>query len=173
MGWKNSVRHNLSLNECFKKLPKGMGVGKPGKGNYWTIDENSAHLFEDEGSLRRRPRGYRSKIKVKTYAVNPNGFYNGSYGDAGMVSHLSSTFSPGYVNSFPSPFFLLSYRTMPTSMRPLPTPAMITAQLQLSVPMASPRLLKASGMLGTCTPRTVVRLALASAASALCPSTRT
>lgn len=60
-GWKNSVRHNLSLNECFIKLPKGLG--RPGKGHYWTIDPGSEFMFE-EGSFRRRPRGFRRKCQV-------------------------------------------------------------------------------------------------------------
>ncbi|XP_066533237.1 forkhead box protein F2 [Hoplias malabaricus] len=60
-GWKNSVRHNLSLNECFIKLPKGLG--RPGKGHYWTIDPASEFMFE-EGSFRRRPRGFRRKCQV-------------------------------------------------------------------------------------------------------------
>lgn len=59
-GWKNSVRHNLSLNECFIKLPKGLG--RPGKGHYWTIDPDSELMFE-EGSYRRRPRGFRRKCQ--------------------------------------------------------------------------------------------------------------
>ncbi|XP_028328086.1 forkhead box protein F2-like [Gouania willdenowi] len=60
-GWKNSVRHNLSLNECFIKLPKGLG--RPGKGHYWTIDPGSEIMFE-EGSYRRRPRGFRRKCQI-------------------------------------------------------------------------------------------------------------
>lgn len=60
-GWKNSVRHNLSLNECFIKLPKGLG--RPGKGHYWTIDPSSEFMFE-EGSFRRRPRGFRRKCQT-------------------------------------------------------------------------------------------------------------
>lgn len=60
-GWKNSVRHNLSLNECFIKLPKGLG--RPGKGHYWTIDPTSEFMFE-EGSFRRRPRGFRRKCQA-------------------------------------------------------------------------------------------------------------
>ncbi|XP_014467843.1 PREDICTED: forkhead box protein E4-like [Dinoponera quadriceps] len=60
-GWKNSVRHNLSLNECFIKLPKGLG--RPGKGHYWTIDPSTEYMFE-EGSFRRRPRGFRRKCQA-------------------------------------------------------------------------------------------------------------
>lgn len=62
-GWKNSVRHNLSLNECFIKLPKALG--RPGKGHYWTVDPNQEYMFEDGGSFRRRPRGFRKRPNIK------------------------------------------------------------------------------------------------------------
>ena len=57
--WKNSVRHNLSLNECFVKASRC----ENGKGNYWTI--HPANLVDFlQGDFRRRKA--KARIRIST-----------------------------------------------------------------------------------------------------------
>lgn len=69
--WQNSVRHALSFNDCFTKVPRP--PGETGKGAYWTLHEGATGMFENGSSIRRcrkfvdeqrvRPRSGRSRRK--------------------------------------------------------------------------------------------------------------
>ncbi|KMZ07317.1 forkhead box protein C1-B [Drosophila simulans] len=48
-GWRNSIRHNLSLNDCFIKS----GRSANGKGHYWAIHPANMEDFR-KGDFRRR-----------------------------------------------------------------------------------------------------------------------
>lgn len=55
-GWQNSIRHNLSLNDCFvKKARDGIGPASDRKGNFWTLAPDSENMF-DNGNYKRRRR---------------------------------------------------------------------------------------------------------------------
>lgn len=63
--WRNSVRHNLSLNECFVKA----GRGSNGKGNYWKIHPACEKEFI-RGNFRRK--SFKQLIRASQQKNNQN-----------------------------------------------------------------------------------------------------
>ncbi|XP_004838791.1 forkhead box protein I2 [Heterocephalus glaber] len=70
-GWQNSIRHNLSLNDCFKKVPRD--ENDPGKGNYWTLDPNCEKMFDNGNFRRKRKRRGEASVALPPGAQSPGG----------------------------------------------------------------------------------------------------
>lgn len=66
-GWKNSVRHNLSLNKCFEKIEKPAINGSQRKGCLWAMNPNKISKMDEEVQKwsRKDPQA------IKKAMVNP------------------------------------------------------------------------------------------------------
>ncbi|ORX48282.1 hypothetical protein DM01DRAFT_1309803 [Hesseltinella vesiculosa] len=120
-GWQNTIRHNLSLNQCFIKVDRAELTGQTkGKGGYWTVDpsymakfKNGAFARGSSSTLRRppviTPRATRTTethvLSSPASAALPS---PGSRSISPNSSHSQSSFHPSPVSRPCSPSSLSS-----------------------------------------------------------------
>ncbi|OTF69204.1 hypothetical protein BLA29_010155, partial [Euroglyphus maynei] len=97
-GWQNSIRHNLSLNDCFMKIPREVTNTSERKGNFWTLNPLYENMFEDGNFKRRKKikknRNHLNDSKLYSLTQNRNHLNPSSSSTVTMatISHQSSAF---------------------------------------------------------------------------------
>ncbi|KAK4871593.1 hypothetical protein RN001_015717 [Aquatica leii] len=95
--WQNSLRHNLSFNDCFIKIPRR--PDRPGKGAFWALHPSALDMFENGSFLRRRKR-FKLPKNVSQELESLAKLQNSSFG---AVSLQESTAPASSINTSPSP----------------------------------------------------------------------
>ncbi|KAJ8687567.1 hypothetical protein QAD02_023361, partial [Eretmocerus hayati] len=125
-GWQNSIRHNLSLNECFVKVPREGGGER--KGNFWIIHPDAGDMFE-HGNWRRRKRmkrHYRNATYPKTIFGD---HFQSAHVHLGATRNLFAHSPPAYSTTYPR------YDTSAWGLQQQPLSPYSHCQLQQQLPM--------------------------------------
>ncbi|XP_067616460.1 uncharacterized protein jumu isoform X2 [Eurosta solidaginis] len=85
-GWKNSVRHNLSLNKCFEKIEKPATNGNQRKGCLWAMNPERILKMDEEVQKwsRKDPMGIKNAMVHPEHleALERGEMKHGSTGDS-------------------------------------------------------------------------------------------
>ena len=88
--WHGSIRHNLTLNDCFVKCPRRPGY----KGCPWAFDPAYHNMFDDGSLLRRRYR-FKEGSKMGQKARRRDKKSSGSIGKANTAADVEMQLAAG------------------------------------------------------------------------------